>query len=107
MANPLGTITLIGRSGSSYQFNIWGRSTKFNPAAAVYVQSKVASNGKYDIIYVGQTGDLSQRPLDHHKTECFDRHGADKLLIRAEGNEQTRLNIETDLIQGYRPPCNG
>ncbi|HKY17907.1 MAG TPA: hypothetical protein VJL82_03165 [Rhizomicrobium sp.] len=103
----LGTITLTGESRTQYQFNIYDRSTSFKEIGALYVMAKLASNGKYDLFYIGQTCDLSCRPLDHHKTACFDRHKADKLFIKSEPNEKVRLSIETDLIRNYSPPCNG
>jgi hypothetical protein len=55
---------------------------------------------------VGQTGDLSNRPLNHHKKACFDRHGANALLILLESSERSRLAIERDLITALNPPCN-
>lgn len=103
----LGTITLTGASGTKYEFNIYERSTTFKASGAVYVMSKVNANGKYVIIYIGQTGDLSGRPLNHHKTDCFDKNGADKVFIKSESAEKTRLAIETDLVRAYNPTCNG
>jgi predicted GIY-YIG superfamily endonuclease len=102
----LGTITLTGESKTTYEFNIYDRSTKFNPSGAVYVMSRINENNRYQIIYVGQTGDLSDRPLNHHKTDCFDKHRADKLLIRSESSEDKRFKIETDLVRNYNPQCN-
>jgi len=103
----LGTITLTGKSGDEYAFNIYARSTDFKAIGAVYVMSRVNDNGRYAIIYIGQTGDLSDRPLNHHKSACFDKHKADKVLVHAESKESTRLNIETDLVRAYDPTCNG
>jgi hypothetical protein len=50
---------------------------------------------------------LSERFDDHHKAECFSRRGAAHLCVHVEGNEKTRLAIESDLIANYNPPCNG
>jgi hypothetical protein len=106
----LGTINLKGASGKSWTFNVWPRDTEFNAVGAVYVQSvrtrKADGTGTHKFIYVGQTGDLSDRPLNHHKKGCFDRHGANCLLIYTEGNEKTRLTIERDLIDSLDPLCN-
>jgi hypothetical protein len=105
----LGTIDLKGASGTSWTFNVYPRETTFRAVGAVYVQSvrtaKAGGGGSHQFIYVGQTGDLSNRPLDHHKKGCFDRHGANALLIYAEDNERTRLAIERDLIEAHKP-CN-
>jgi hypothetical protein len=105
--SSVGTINLTGKSGTVYQFAIYERAQKFTAVGGLYVMSKIVTGGNYSLIYIGQTGDLSSRPLSHHKTACFDKHGADKLLIRAEGDETKRLDTETDLVRNYNPPCNG
>src|ERR1700733_9820618 len=103
MAN-LGTITLTGKSGTKYEFTIYPRSQEFNAVGVIYVMAKKANDTTYNIIYIGQTGDASQRPFNHHRKDCFDRHGADHVFIRAEADKQKRLDIETDLIRAYDPP---
>jgi hypothetical protein len=106
----LGTIELKGASGNSRTFAVYPRDTEFKAVGAIYVQSvrtvKANGGGSHQFIYVGQTGDLSNRPLNHHKKTCFDRHGANALLILVESSERTRLAIERDLIDSLNPPCN-
>ena len=106
----LGKIELKGASGNSWSFDVYPRDTEFKAVGATYVQSvrtaKPNGSGSHDFIYVGQTGDLSNRPLNHHKKTCFDRHGANALLILVENSERTRLSIERDLINSLKPPCN-
>ena len=69
------TITAKGASGTSYSFDVYPWSTNFNAVGAVYLVLKKGSDGKYTILYVGQTGDLSERFDDHHKGTCFNRNG--------------------------------
>lgn len=102
----LGKITLTGESGKSYEFNIYKRSATFTAVGAIYVMSTKTAAGKYKLIYIGETGDLSKRPLNHHRTDCFDKRGADMLLIRTANVAKQRLADETDLIRKYDPPCN-
>ena len=102
----IGTIELTGISGVPYAFSIYPRSTRFRSAGGIYCMARLDPNGKYTIIYIGETGDLSNRPLNHHCTGCFDRNLADTLFIRAENNLQSRLNVETDLRKAYWTPCN-
>jgi hypothetical protein len=102
----LGKITLTGKSGKNYEFQIVKRSATFTAVGAIYVMSKVVKTNSYSLIYIGETGDLSKRPLNHHRTDCFDEHGADMLLIRAAPDSKQRLADETDLIQAYDPVCN-
>jgi hypothetical protein len=65
-----------------------------------------SADNDYEVIYIGETDDLSKRPLGAHRTDCFDQHRADKLLIRRADNAARRLADETDLIGTYNPVCN-
>lgn len=107
----LGVLTLTGASGTKYQFNVYSYDTKFKEMGAVYYISKRTKKsdgtGSHTKIYIGQTEDLSERFDDHHKEECFKKHGANCKSIHAESSEQKRLAIESDLIDALTPPCNG
>jgi hypothetical protein len=73
----IGNIALTGKSGRQYSFEVFARTTEFRAVGAVYLQSKrtptVNGGGSHDFIYIGQTSNLSDRPLNHHKKACFDR----------------------------------
>ncbi len=105
-----GIVTFTGASNTNYEFTAHSRDTDFNAIGAVYFMTKRTrkSDGGYnhDRIYVGETGDLSDRPLNHHRKECFDRKGANCVCIYPESDKDTRLEIETDLRENYKPPCN-
>jgi hypothetical protein len=106
----LGTITLTGQSKTEYAFNVWPRSDRFSAMGGVYFMTlrQVDSNGtgRHTFIYAGETGDLSDRPLNHERQPCFDKHNANCVLVLAESNRTKRLEIETDLRRAYDPPCN-
>jgi len=113
------TITLTGRSGRSYSFHLypWGQSFKAvgglyaaikqesSLAQALYPSSNAAGPG-YSVQYVGQTGDLSQRPEHHHREAAIRRAGVTHVAAIVQGNEQTRRQIEADLVGGLQPPLN-
>ena len=106
----LGTIAFTGVSGSKYEFTAYSRNTEFKAVGAVYFmtrrQKKSGAKYSHTLIYVGETGDLSGRPLSHHRKACFDKEGANCVCIYLEGTKTTRLKIETDLRDNYDPPCN-
>jgi hypothetical protein len=106
----LGTITLTGQSRTTYAFNVWPREDRFAAIGAIYFMTlrkeKTDGSGTHTFIYVGETGDLSDRPLNHHRQACFDKHRANCVLIHVEENRDKRLEIETDLRKAYDPPCN-
>jgi hypothetical protein len=97
----IGTIKLL-----EHDFNIYPRSEKFNSIGVIYVMAKLTKTSSYSLIYVGETGNASQRPFNHHRKDCFDKHGADHVFIKSESNHQNRLDIETAIRQHYDPPCN-
>ncbi|MEW8701853.1 MAG: hypothetical protein AB2601_20525 [Candidatus Thiodiazotropha sp.] len=99
------TVTLKGVSGRSYDFDVYPWGTSFKPVGAVYTVLK--RNGtNFSILYIGQTGDLSERLDNHHKRPCFDRNGKTHIGIHLESSEPSRLAIETDLVRNYSPTCN-
>jgi hypothetical protein len=110
-AFPQPTISFKGISGNSYTFNVhpWGVSLRSIGGVYVVTRAKPKLQGgrNHDVLYVGQTGDLSERFDNHHKADSFRRHGATDLCAMTEQSEKTRLAIEADLIAGYNPPCNG
>jgi hypothetical protein len=107
----LGTVVFTGASGEKCEFNAysWGTSFKKDYGAVYFVtkRSKNSEGGySHTRSYVGQTEDLSTRFDNHHKQECFDRHGANCICVYSEQDEDARLEIEQDLIANYNPPCN-
>ena len=112
MAEPTpATLELTGASGRKYAFLVYPWGTTFKQLGGVYAVTRAVPNqtGRetHSIIYVGQTGDLSERFDDHHKAACFSKHSANCICVHVESSEKTRLAIEADLIAAYNPPCNG
>lgn len=107
----LATITFKGKSGNKYTFNVYSFDTDFKAIGAVYFVTerteKADGTGSHTRIYVGQTGDLSERIDNHHKQDCFEENDANCICVHSESNEDKRLEIEADLIDNYNPPCNG
>lgn len=110
--SKLGTVQFTGRSGVKYSFNVylWGTKFKKDYGAVYFITKRTKkSNGSYshERIYVGQTSDMSTRFDNHHKKSCFDKHNKNCVCVYGEEDEDTRLEIENDLLDNYDPPCNG
>ncbi len=105
-----GTVTFRGQSGTKYEFTAYSRDTSFSAVGAVYFMTKRTKKDEGGFehvhIYVGETGDLSDRPLNHHRKACFDREGANCVCVYTESKKSERLKIETDLREFYDPSCN-
>ncbi len=98
-------VTVKGQSGAQYEFEVFPWGTVFNSVGGLYLVLK-KQPGNYGILYIGQTGDLSERFDNHHQSPCFTRNGKTHIAVRGEGSEQRRLAIETDLIRNYQTSCN-
>ena len=108
--SKIGALNLQGHSGQKYEFNVYNWGTEFKDIGAVYYISNRDKDSddswSHTKIYIGQTGDMSERFDNHHKAECFDIHNANAISIHQENDEDSRLGIEKDLIDALDPPCN-
>ena len=99
------TITIKGRSGTIYIFNVYG-FTKFSELKdafksipALYAFTRRFPNS--------ETGDLSTRFNDHHKQECITRSNANCICIHSfKGTQAERLSAEADILNAFDLPCN-
>lgn len=105
-----GTINWKGASGKTYEFEVWDYDTTWNSVACNYVVSRRVknpdNNWTHTALYAGESDDLKDRFSAHHKAKCFQEHAANILCVRQETNGDTRLLIETDLINSLNPVCN-
>jgi hypothetical protein len=100
------TTTLTGASGHEYVFEVNAIGADLNPVAGVYAVTR-RDGDQHVVLYIGHSGDLSDRFSYHHKSECFDDNGADCLCVHRDGDKESRLRKESDLMIRYRPTCNG
>lgn len=100
-------VTIRGASGASYPFSVYPWGTPFQRFGAVYSVLRQRPDNHYDILYIGQTADMSERLDYHHKDACFRANGRTHIGVHPEPSDVRRLAIETDLIRGNRTPCNG
>lgn len=97
---------LKGKSGAEYLFAIVPRQTTFQAKPGVYALAKAIAPQRYAFCFVGQSADLSKRPLNPDRTACFDRFGADLIFLLEEFDANKRGQIVADLVQAYGPICN-
>jgi len=98
--------TLKGKSGAEYTFMIVSRLTTFKAKPGVFVIGKTLEAPRFSFCFVGQSPDLSVRPLAADKTDCFNRFGADLIFVLEEFDASKRAQMVTDLVQAYAPVCN-
>lgn len=105
-----GTVSFIGNSKTKYKFMAYSADTPFNSVGVVYIltnrQKKEKRGHTYSVIYIGETGDLAKRLNSHYKTSCLSKYNKNSICILGEDNEKKRLEIASDLVRNYSPPCN-
>ena len=106
----ISTATFRGKSGETYSFNVYPMGQAFKAVGAVYAVTRRYKNSSsghsHEIIYVGETSDLSTRFDDHHKADCFVRQNANCICTHGDDDEDSRLAKEDDLIKQHNPLCN-
>lgn len=102
------TTLLTGSSGKQYQFNMHPRSTTFLAKPGVYVMAreKAGVPNTYEFCFVGETADLSKRPLSPDRQPCFAKFGVTLIFLIEEFDANRRTQVVRDLVQAYIPNCN-
>lgn len=83
---------------------------QFTCSSAVYaVTRRFPAEGEdwHQIIYIGETGDVSTRFEDHHKRDCFVQWYANCICIHLDDDAESRLKKEDDLVREQSPLCQG
>ena len=100
------TIRWQGASGNSYRYWIYPIGHSLKTEGGNYIFARETESGRYTPIYIGETGDLSDRFDNHHKAECIGNEGATHIHARLNSKHQDRLDEEADLVAKWQPPCN-
>lgn len=103
-------MTITGKSGKEYLFDIYTLDTEFKAVGGIYVFTRryQGTDSKYyhNYIYCGKTNDLSTRFDDHHKKDCITKNNANCICVKGVDTEKERTDIETDILLGNNFPCN-
>ena len=101
-----------GKSGTSYEFEVYPIGTKFNVVSGVYIYTKRhidPQNNKivHTLLYIGETDSFKRRihEDDYGGKRCTLRNNPDCICVRLE-SESNRSDVEQDLIDNYTIRCN-
>lgn len=100
------TLTIHGLSGNIYTFYTYKLPVSFDRKGGVYLFTKLLPNGAHKYIYLGITGDLSERFDEHHKAYCIRANGATHLSAFVLHSEQERKKVEKDIMAIISTTCN-
>ena len=107
MTAQVSTVEWTGKSGRKYTYWVYPLPVNFTSVPGNYIFAKRNERGQWVPVYIGETGDLSERFENHHAMHCIRKNNATHLLVHKSSSERSkRLNEETDLLQNYSPSCN-
>ncbi|PKB59644.1 MAG: hypothetical protein BZY83_00825 [SAR202 cluster bacterium Casp-Chloro-G2] len=97
-----------GKSGQKYKYRIYPIGQSFKGQPGNYIFAKETKPGRFAPIYIGETGDLSDRFDNHHKMLCIQKQGATHIHVHgSSANRNARLAEESDLNDRWNPICKG
>ena len=109
-------LTLNGISRKEYIFDLYTFDdfselrNAFLTRAGVYLFTRRRPTNEgftHDLVYLGETEDLSKRFDNHHKEKEIKANYANCIGIHAApANDKQRKMIETDILAAYDFPCN-
>lgn len=96
---------------TNWTFHVHKIGQTYHAKAGIYAFAGMASNGKWDIHYIGETSDLNDRVgaglNKHHRIDAAKRKGATHIFARLfDGTDDQRRALEAKLRSNYDPPCN-
>ena len=98
-------VALTGGSRRTYDFYLFHVDVTLGQGAGCYAFIEATKTG-YSLVYIGETGDLSERFDSHHKGRCIKRHGATWKGVYRTASKAQAQRVEGDLLRRYSPPCN-
>jgi hypothetical protein len=104
-------VTVTGKSGSVYEFDVYTLDTEFIEMGGVYIYCKrvmddISDGYGYVRIYCGKTKNLSTRFENHHKEVEIMKYGANCICVKSVGTEEERTRIEKDILAANDFPLN-
>jgi|SRR5213592_4234357 hypothetical protein len=93
-------LDLKGASGAEYRFRAWPEGAHHLPIAGNYVYLRVDDEGRFKVVLVGATNDLSQARGEWNKVA---RRGATHVFTRLNVARAVRLAEHEDLVASYKP----
>ena len=98
-----------GNRASDTILRLSHRPSALNVGAVYVITRRYKNSGSgisHDVLYVGDTLNLSLTLLNHPKWDCLIRGSANCIGAHIDEDQNSRVAKREDLIQQYAPACN-
>ena len=95
-----------GESGDSWRFSIAGTDEDIPDAGGIYIMVKRNWWFQRRAVYIGKASNLHSRLVGHERGPDAKKKGATRRHYLCVSSENTRQQIEEDLIRQYMPALN-
>ena len=93
----LETISMTGKSGKEYAFNVYPGDMRFNDfIPGVYYISKQLGD-ESSAIYLGESDNVDVTLQNHDKQSCFDEENYNRVSFYKNASREVRESIVADL----------
>ena len=95
-----------GASGNVYSYEIYPVGAMWNSVPGNYIFATQRADGRWEAVYIGETGSFRDRLPIHEKLPCVRLHGGTHVHAHVNSDPGSRSREERDLILQYQPLCN-
>ena len=101
----LETISMSGKSGKDYTFNVYPGDMRFNDfIPGVYYISKQLGD-ESSAIYLGESDNVDVTLQNHDKQSCFDEQNYNRVSFYKNASREVRESIVADLSSTLDLAC--
>lgn len=87
-------------------FHLSDEIDSIRDASGVYIILTNSNYNGYDVVDVGQSGELNTRLSYHNRDDCWEKHNNGGIYVIVHyTDEYSRKKMERELRQEYDPPC--
>lgn len=98
----LGTRTITGGSGNTYEFNVYPGNMVFND----FIPGVFAVCKDDDVLYMGESDNVDRALKDHDKKDELEKQGYNRICFHRVANPEKRRAAIDDLLAAVSPSIN-
>ena len=97
----------LGKSGRTYLYKIYEVGTLFESVPGNFVFARAITPHRWIPVYIGETSRMNERFEMRKQWWCIIRYNATHIHVHSgDPDDEKRFAEVSDLLAGYKTPCN-